>query len=93
MSMSGCLYCNYLLTQLWRHNFEINLLFLNKPFFLHDRKSRKKLKYFDNKKSFQDGRKSVLRHFQRASTEVNKNYFFSEGESSTLRAVLCGLYH
>ena len=31
-------YCNCLLTRLWCHNFEINLVFLIKPFFLHDQK-------------------------------------------------------
>ena len=32
-------------------NFEINLIFLLKPFFLHDKKSWEKRKYFDNEKS------------------------------------------
>ena len=34
-------------------NFEVNLIFLIKPFFLHDQKRRgKKMKYLDNENSF-----------------------------------------
>ena len=33
-------------------NFEINLIFLIKPFFYVTKKSRKKIKYLENKKSF-----------------------------------------
>ena len=33
-------------------NFEVNLIFLIKPFFLHDKKSGQKLKYLENEKSF-----------------------------------------
>ena len=33
-------------------DFEIKLIFLIEPFFLHDQKSWQKLKYFENEKSF-----------------------------------------
>ena len=33
-------------------DFEINLVFLIEPFFLHDQKFMTKLKYRENKKSF-----------------------------------------
>ena len=33
-------------------DFEINLIFLIDPFFLHDQKSKQKLKYLENEKSF-----------------------------------------
>ena len=33
-------------------NLEGNLIFLIKPFFLHDKKSRQEVKYFENEKSF-----------------------------------------
>ena len=35
-------------------NFEINLIFLIKPFFPHDQKSRQKIKYLENERSFSD---------------------------------------
>ena len=44
-------------------DFEINLFFLNESFFLHDQKSRQKLKYLENKKSFQGEMKSIFHHF------------------------------
>ena len=44
--------CNYLLTRCDVVNFEINLIFLIKPFFPHDLKIEKKIKYFENEKSF-----------------------------------------
>ena len=44
--------CNCLLTRLWRHKFWNCLIFLIKSFFLHNRKSRQKFKYFENEKSF-----------------------------------------
>ena len=36
------MYCNCLLTSLWRHNFEINFMFLIKSFFLHGQKVKTK---------------------------------------------------
>ena len=45
-------YYNSLLTRLWRHNFEINLVFLIKSFFYMTKISRQKLKYLENEKSF-----------------------------------------
>ena len=35
--------CNSLLTRLWRNKFWINLIFLNKPFFLHNQKFKTKI--------------------------------------------------
>ena len=37
------MYCNCLLTRLWRHNFEINFMFLIKLFFLHGQKVKTKI--------------------------------------------------
>ena len=54
-------YCNCLLTILWRHNFEINLTFLIKPFSPHDQKV--KSKYLYNEESFSDEIKSTFYHF------------------------------
>ena len=36
----------------WVINFEINLIFLIKPFFLHDQTVKTKFKYLENEKSF-----------------------------------------
>ena len=44
--------CIAFLTRLLHVNFEINLIFLIKPFFYKTWKSRKKLKYLENEKSF-----------------------------------------
>ena len=41
-------YCSCLLTRVWRHNFEIKLIFLIKPFFYMTKKSRQKFKYREN---------------------------------------------
>ena len=57
-------------------NFEINLTFLIKPFFLHDQKVMIKLKYFEKEKS-------ILHHFSSTFNEAN-NTNFLEGESPTL---------
>ena len=44
-------------------DFEINLIILISPFFLHDQKLMTKLKYLENEKSFQGGIKSIFHHF------------------------------
>ena len=44
-------------------NFEINIVFLIKPFCLMIKKSRQKLKYLENKKSFQGEIKSIFHNF------------------------------
>ena len=49
-------------------NFEVNLIFLIKPFFLHEKKSWQRLKYLENKKSFS---KSIFHHFWRAFNQAN----------------------
>ena len=41
-------------------SFEINLIFLIKPFFYMTKKSRQKFKYLQNEKSFQGEIKSIL---------------------------------
>ena len=41
-------------------NFEFNLIFWIKPFFLHDKESWQKLKYVKNEKSFSDEIKSIF---------------------------------
>ena len=45
-------------------NFEIKLVFLIKPFLYMTRKSRQKLRYLENEKSFQGEIKSNFHHFQ-----------------------------
>ena len=55
-------YYNCLLTRLWRDKFEINLIFLIKPFCSMTKKSRQKFKYLENEKSFWCEIKSVF-HF------------------------------
>ena len=44
-------------------NFEINSVFLIKPFFYMTKKSRQKYKYFENEKSCQDEIKSIFHCF------------------------------
>ena len=45
-------YCNCLLSMLWRVRFEINLAFLIKSFFHMIKKSRQKFKYLESEKGF-----------------------------------------
>ena len=47
------------------------------------KKSRQKIKYLENEKSFSDEIKSIFHHFWRTIFEANKK-FFLEGESMTL---------
>ena len=57
-------------------NFEINLFFLFKPFFLHEQKVKKeKRKYIENKKSFLDKIKSILYHFKGLSMKKIAQFF------------------
>ena len=51
------------------------------------KKSRKKLKYLENGKSFQDEIKSIVYHFERALIKARKTLFL-EGEGPTLRKVV-----
>ena len=44
-------------------NFEVNLIFLIKPFFWMTKMSWQKLKYLENKKSFWDEIKNFFHHF------------------------------
>ena len=60
-------------------NFEINLIFLIKPFFLHDEKVMTKIQYLDEIKG-------IFHHFHRAFNEANKT-FFLEGDSPTLKGL------
>ena len=46
------MYYNCLLTRLWRHNIWNNLIFVIKPFCYMTKKSRQKVKYLENEKSF-----------------------------------------
>ena len=59
-------------------NFENNLIFLIKPFLYMTRKSRQKLKYLGNQKSFQGEIKSFAIIFKRFS--VSKNFLRPETE-------------
>ena len=45
-------FCNCLLTWLLRQNFKINLTFLIESFLYMTKKSKEKVKYLENKKSF-----------------------------------------
>ena len=47
-------------------NFEINLIFLIKPFFYVTIKSRQRFTYLENEKSFWDQIRSTFHHFERA---------------------------
>ena len=53
-------------------NFGINLIFLIKLFFYMNKKSRQKLKYLENEKSFCDEIKSIFHHFLMTFTNSNK---------------------
>ena len=46
-------------------DFEIDLIFLFKTFFLHDQKSRQKFEYLDNEKNFLDEIKNVFNCFKK----------------------------
>ena len=65
-------------------NFEINLIFLIKPFFYMTKKSRQKFKYLENGKSFQDEIKSIFIILKGLSMKQTIE-FFLEGESPTLK--------
>ena len=45
-------------------NFEINFIFLIKPFFCMTKKSRQKHKYLENERSFQGEIKNIFHHFK-----------------------------
>ena len=62
-------------------NFDINLIFLIKPFFYMPKKSRQKLKYPDSEKSFSDEVKNIFYHFLRAIIKANKEILFGGWES------------
>ena len=57
-------------------NFEINLILLIKLLFYMTRKSKQKLKYLENEKSFQDEIKRIFHNFLRAFIEANEANFF-----------------
>ena len=56
-------YYNCLLSRMWRLKFEINLIFLIKPFWYMTEKSRQKFKYNENEKSFWGEIKSIFHNF------------------------------
>ena len=62
-------------------NFDINLIFLIKPFFYMPKKSWQKLKYPDSEKSFSDEVKNIFYHFWRAIIKANKEILFGGWES------------
>ena len=76
-----CLYCKCLLTRLWRY-FEINLIFLIKPFFLYDEKEKTKtLKILRTKRAFKKKWIAFFIIFEGLSLrQIEK----MEGESPTL---------
>ena len=57
-------YCNYVLQSGCEViNFEINLIFLRKPFFCMTKESSQTFKYPENEKSFQSEIRSIIHHF------------------------------
>ena len=78
------LYCNCLLTRLHVMNFEINLTFLIKPFFLHDQKVMIKLDYLQQKELLRWNKKHFFIIFKGLSMKQITQIFL-EGESPTLR--------
>ena len=68
-------------------NFEINLILLIKLLFYMTRKSKQKLKYLENEKSFQDEIKSIFHNFLRAFIEANEANFFERWESDFKSAI------
>ena len=48
-----------------------------------NKKSRQKIKYLENKKSFLDEIKHIFHHFKGLSLEKIKHYFFGRGESDS----------
>ena len=62
-------------------NFEIDLVFLIKPFFCMTKKSRQKFKYLENEKSFKMKQKAFFIIFKGLSLKQIKQFYFSEGES------------
>ena len=66
LEILGNVYYNCLLTKLWRHKMWSELIFLDKPFCYMTKRSRQKLKYLENKKSFSGEIKSIFHHLQRA---------------------------
>ena len=69
-------------------NFEISLIFLIKPFCYTTKKSRQKLKYLENEKSFWGEIKSIFHHFKGLSAAKN----CLRPENATLRFWLSKLY-
>ena len=69
ISLSGCIYFLGYWAFIIFHNFsfiifEINLIFLIKPFLYMTKLLRKKFEYLENKKSFAGEMKSILHHFK-----------------------------
>ena len=56
------------------------------------KKTRQKLKYIENEKSFQDEIKSTSHHFWRAIIETNNKKWFLGGESPTLSKLIWFAY-
>ena len=57
-------------------NFEVELIFLIKPLFLHDQNVVTKLKYLEDEKSFSDETKIIFDHFYRVFNQTNNTNFF-----------------
>ena len=57
-------------------NFEVNLIFLIRSFFLHDQNVATKTKYIEKEKSFPDEIKTIFHHFKRFSIKQMTKFFF-----------------
>ena len=55
------------------------------------KKSRQKVKYLENEKSFQDEIKRTFHHFWRAIIEANKNFFFERWESYFKNSIVAAM--
>ena len=64
-------------------NFEINLFFLTKPFFMTE-KSWQKLKYLQNEKSFNDEIKTIFHYFERDFNEAKNTNIFGRLEPTLI---------
>ena len=77
-------------------NFEINLIFLIKPFLFIIRMPKQNLKYLENEKSFQGEIKSIFYHFLRAFScqklSQTWEYAFKDMESQLSFAVSLAYY-
>ena len=69
-------------------NFDVNLIFLIKPFFLHDQKVMTKTQVFWERKKLLRWNKKHFSSFIRAFSQANNTYFFRGWESDFKGVIL-----